>query len=111
MLSISKCLDTRPMPTYRKMNVKFDSKVRNVSYLDMMNSQKAIGCMKVKTRLCIAEMSVSMNNPMTLLLKANLSRTPIGQSQLIAMKPKMKITIMNIPLVSSHHSHRQTHHN
>lgn len=40
------------MPTYQKMNVKsLTAKLRNVSYLDMMNSQKAIGCMIVKTRL------------------------------------------------------------
>ena len=114
MLSISKCLDARPMPTYRKTNViSLTAKLENVSYSDMMISQKAIGCMITKTRRsCTAEMSVLTNNPMTLLLKANLSRTPIGWSRLIAMKPKMKImTIMKIPLVNSYHSHRKTHHN
>jgi hypothetical protein len=92
------------MPTYRKINIKsLTAKLGNVSYSDMTNSPKGIRCMMLKTRkLYTAEMSVLMNNPRTLLLVANLSRTPIGRSQLIAMTLKMKIPmIMNTPFMSS----------
>ena len=82
MFSISKCLDVWPTPTYQKTNIKnLTAKLRNVSYSDiMMNQPKAIhvGYMMLKTRLYTAEMSILMNNPMTLLLVANQIRILIG---------------------------------
>ncbi len=101
------------MPTYRKINIEsLTAKLGNVSYSDMTNSPKGIGCTMLKTRkLYTAEMSVLMNNPRTLLLVANVSRTPIGRSQLIAMTLKMKIhvpMIMNIPFMSSNQLYTTT---